>query len=195
MRPIHLNIHTWGSGEQEKPRNGTRSGFSSPLPRLPAPLLEAQTLSWKRYHRQRAPRPALSRLCGGQKKRGFIAPNIGPLCAAFLALCWGTASVYMAALNRAGTLHSSERPLCKCQRDTLSSHRRLPPLPGTPCVTGKPGISCPSAPGTTRGDLVAMGRPQWPQRARLDGVPYGGAVKAWLSAKSQPHRVQSIPWR
>lgn len=148
MRPIHLNIHTWGSGEQEKPRNSTRSGFSSPLPRLPAPLLEAQTLSWKRYRRQRAPRPALSRLCGGQKKRGFIAPNIGPLCAAFLALCRGTASVYMAALNRAGTLHSSERPLCKCQRDTLSSRRRLPPLSGTSCVTGKPGISCPSAPGT-----------------------------------------------
>lgn len=160
-----MNISTWRCREQEKaprwvsPPYSLGSNQSHQQPKGFGGRVIATTAE------PRARRPAQSCLCGGQKKWGFIAGNIGPLCAAFLALCRGTAAVYMAALDGAGTLHSSERPFCKCQRATLSGrHRRLrgpvAPAEGPPCCwesRGSPAWGCAVSsgcpPATTRRDL------------------------------------------
>lgn len=121
----------------------------------------------------RARRPAQSCLCGGQKKRGFIAANIGPLCTAFLTLCRGTASVYMAALDGAGTLHSSERPFCKCQRATLSGHCRL----HGPVSPARDALCCwESHRSPARGCAVSSGCPPSTNHQDLDA--WGGR-KQW----------------
>jgi len=102
FRSINLNTSTWGCREQERaprwvsPPRSLGSNRSRQQPKGFGGRVGATTAE------PRARRPAQSCLCGGQKKRGFIAANIGPLCAAFLALCRGTASVCMAALDGEG---------------------------------------------------------------------------------------------
>lgn len=47
-------------------------------------------------------------------------------CALHSSFCAGGRHLFIwQPLDGAGTLHSSERPFCKCQRATLSGHRRL----------------------------------------------------------------------
>lgn len=115
----------------------------------------------------------------------------------------------MAALDGLGTLHSSERPFCKCQRATLSGHRRLhgPISPtedaprcwesqGTPARGCGVSCGCPPAPpaGTwVAGEGGSDGKPM-AALEREDGCGplwFGmrKSSKSYLTAKSQPQTV------
>lgn len=130
--------------------------------------------------------PAQSCLCGGQKKQSFIVRNIGPLCSAFLAPCRGMASVYMAALDGAGTLHSSEKPLCECQRGTLSGHHCLhgPVCPAKDAPCRWESWESPSQGSAVSQDLSGWeGRKRWEDHNREGG--WMGSFMVWHEEEQQ----------